>query len=1368
MLIRCESKSTRVKGLSFHPKLPWILVSLHNGIIQFWDYRLGSLLDTYEEHEGPVRSVDFHESQPIFVSGGDDYRVKVWNYKERRCLFTLIGHLDYIRTVEFHKEYPWILSSSDDQTMRLWNWQSRACIAVITGHNHYVMCSKFHPHQDLIVSASMDQSIRIWDFTGLREKTVKGHSSLSTITSSISNTMPAHSDMFGANDVICKFVLEGHERGVNWVTFHPTLSLIASASDDRTIKLWRYSETKAWEIDTLRGHFNNVSSVIFHTSKDWLLSDSEDRTIRIWDLTKRVPLHTYKREGDRFWAIVSHPTSSLFAAGHDSGMMIFKLEMERLPSDIIRSMKQVWYIFDKYLYMYDIKNNTTTSIMPLKNPNLTSNTLCPYQLSINPYSPNELCFVIYYKKDFLNGSSGNISSTPTTSVNNTCNSLITYDIVTTPISDGSLYDQNLSNNMTWRNGLSSVISLTFIARNRFIALESGGQTISIVSLEGDILKRWDLPWIAQKLYSASSQQHVIIQSDDVLYLYDINQRDISAELVISNIQNHQVAVINTKMSPNAPQCLSFICGNPSDPSSLGTGIRSVEWSTDRKLVAIVFKYNIIFADSKLQILAIFTENLTVKSGTWHSTLPLYIYTTLGHIKYAIPTLNERGIIETVSDVFYIQYFEDSRSDLITLNRFGKIQIIEDINLHEALFKISISKQQDNIICHIEHGNLKGLSTLNYLTQHGYPEIAIRLVENPILKFYYAIQFGEISQAYNILSQLQHNYSGSNNSFGISTNGTTYISNNSFNSSHKTILPKLNSNTLLTMWKSLSHNALTNGFVNIAEKCLQVVKELEQLALLYYVIGQRENLAKLARISEKQKNWSRKFHISLLLGDIEERISVLRKLGQIPLAIATAYTYGFHDLQQELLTVYKESYCINGDHSELVKELESVVSNCSNNLISPCIPILGAKNLPHGDINWPIIKNQTSPHRNYQSEKIVESYSKDIDRGDLIKSASKQTIPSEWDIDSIDVHDEFPDQTIDLKESNCNVINTVDKSHDYSAPGDKEVLGISTEQRILSLPNNLPTTISRNSIINLIIGGKYYDSLSILQRKLGAKNLKPFYPIFRSIVLSSYYNLPSICSNISLSLPFISSESKLFGNQISDHVEPMILYSESAILDIIKTGQRFVTNGKFSQALKVFQELILIIPLIIEHHIFYSRSTEQFKQLLELCSQYVIGMRLELSRTEMLTSCSDQNDSNIIIRNLELISYFTCCHLQPLHLSLVLRRAMGIAWKYQNYITAANFAKRLLTMQNIDDIEKTQKVLLVCEQKATDQYLFNFDPIRDVDHLLLCCSSLKKIDPQVHSFVKCPVCNSTHLVEFTGSICSNCGAGEIGLRVLGIV
>lgn len=182
------------------------------------------------------------------------------------------------------------------------------------------MCATWHPKDDLIASASLDQTVRIWDCSGLRKK----HSAPQNTASSFEEQMlqrsmqhnnPQAADIFGNTDATVKYVLEGHDRGVNWVSFHPTLPLVVSAGDDRLIKIWRMSETKAWEVDTCRGHFNNASAALFHRTQDLILSVGEDKTIRVWDANKRTAVQSFRRENDRFWIIAAHPTINLFAAG---------------------------------------------------------------------------------------------------------------------------------------------------------------------------------------------------------------------------------------------------------------------------------------------------------------------------------------------------------------------------------------------------------------------------------------------------------------------------------------------------------------------------------------------------------------------------------------------------------------------------------------------------------------------------------------------------------------------------------------------------------------------------------------------------------------------------------------------------------------------------------------------------------------------------------------------------------------------------------------------------------------------------------------------------------------------------------------------
>lgn len=108
-------------------------------------------------------------------------------------------------------------------------------ICVLTGHNHYVMSAQFHPKDDMIVSASLDQTVRVWDITGLRKKNVAPGGMMAVQDGGRDN----QPELFGPSEAIVKHVLEEHDRGVNWASFHPTLPLVVSGADDRTVKLWR-------------------------------------------------------------------------------------------------------------------------------------------------------------------------------------------------------------------------------------------------------------------------------------------------------------------------------------------------------------------------------------------------------------------------------------------------------------------------------------------------------------------------------------------------------------------------------------------------------------------------------------------------------------------------------------------------------------------------------------------------------------------------------------------------------------------------------------------------------------------------------------------------------------------------------------------------------------------------------------------------------------------------------------------------------------------------------------------------------------------------------------------------------------------------
>merc|ERR1719340_211173 len=134
----------------------------------------------------------------------------------------------------------------------------------------------------------------------------------------------------------------------------------------------------AWEVDTCRGHYNNVSCVIFHPRQDVMVSNSEDKSIRVWDMAKRTCLHTFRREHDRFWVVASHPSLNIFAAGHDSGMVVFKLERER-PAFAIHG-NILFYVKDRYLRKLDFTTQKDKAMMQLRGGNRSP----VYSMSYNP------------------------------------------------------------------------------------------------------------------------------------------------------------------------------------------------------------------------------------------------------------------------------------------------------------------------------------------------------------------------------------------------------------------------------------------------------------------------------------------------------------------------------------------------------------------------------------------------------------------------------------------------------------------------------------------------------------------------------------------------------------------------------------------------------------------------------------------------------------------------------------------------------------------------------------------------------------------------------------------------------------------------
>jgi platelet-activating factor acetylhydrolase IB subunit alpha len=87
-----------------------------------------------------------------------------------------------------------------------------------------------------------------------------------------------------------KYTLKGHTKRINKVLIHPIYDLVATASEDGSIRLWNYDSGEHEK--TLKSHTGMVNNLSFHPNGQFLASCSTDMTIKLWSLKTHTVIKT--------------------------------------------------------------------------------------------------------------------------------------------------------------------------------------------------------------------------------------------------------------------------------------------------------------------------------------------------------------------------------------------------------------------------------------------------------------------------------------------------------------------------------------------------------------------------------------------------------------------------------------------------------------------------------------------------------------------------------------------------------------------------------------------------------------------------------------------------------------------------------------------------------------------------------------------------------------------------------------------------------------------------------------------------------------------------------------------------------------------
>lgn len=214
----------------------------------------------------------------------------------------LRGHEDIVIALDVDWSGHWVATAAKDNTAKLWRidpeQNSYTCWATFSGHAESlgaVALPKAIPPESsgartdplshpppFLISGSQDQTIKKWEIP--RKPQVQSAKS----------------------GVRAAFTRKAHDKDINAIHVQSSGALFASASQDKTVKIWSVEEGEVQGI--LRGHKRGVWSVQFSppqtptiqtddgaaSSKGFVLTGSGDKTAKLWSLADYTCIRTFE------------------------------------------------------------------------------------------------------------------------------------------------------------------------------------------------------------------------------------------------------------------------------------------------------------------------------------------------------------------------------------------------------------------------------------------------------------------------------------------------------------------------------------------------------------------------------------------------------------------------------------------------------------------------------------------------------------------------------------------------------------------------------------------------------------------------------------------------------------------------------------------------------------------------------------------------------------------------------------------------------------------------------------------------------------------------------------------------------------------
>ncbi|KAF8108778.1 hypothetical protein N665_0104s0093 [Sinapis alba] len=257
----------------------------HDKKVFIWNMETLHTESTPEEHGHIITDVRFRPNTTQLATSSFDKTIKIWDASDPGYfLRTISGHAAPVMSLDFHPQKTEILCSCDgNNDIRFWNINASNYIHASKGASTQV---RFQPISGKFLAAASDNTVSLVDVEkDMRVHLLKGHSSnVNSVCWSTSGELLASVSensvkLWSPSSGDCIHELSSSGNKFHSCVFHPSYPNLLVIGGYQSLELWNTKENKCM---TIPAHECVISSLAQSPSTGMMASASHDKSVKIW------------------------------------------------------------------------------------------------------------------------------------------------------------------------------------------------------------------------------------------------------------------------------------------------------------------------------------------------------------------------------------------------------------------------------------------------------------------------------------------------------------------------------------------------------------------------------------------------------------------------------------------------------------------------------------------------------------------------------------------------------------------------------------------------------------------------------------------------------------------------------------------------------------------------------------------------------------------------------------------------------------------------------------------------------------------------------------------------------------------------------